>query len=224
MPRTLLPPGLVLALFLAGTVSRADAQTFFIDGQAFAGIERRSHSEVSGVNVGQPDLNGTVAGGGVTLGSWLTPHVSVRLEVSYPGSVAFSYQPSDTLVGVSPALAFSQRIEGSERLRSASALVAYHTGRTHHVQLAYIGGAAFLFVTQRQKLTRSQPVFPLTVPVGRLETSIESTTNLYNVTAEAGLDADIELTSRFSVVPQLRIIGFGGGVSIRPGVALRAGW
>jgi hypothetical protein len=60
----------------------------------------------------------------------------------------------------------------------------------------------------------------LTVPVRTLETDATS----YGVTAEAGLDVDIALGRRFSVVPQVRAIGFDNGLSIRPGVAFRASW
>jgi hypothetical protein len=44
------------------------------------------------------------------------------------------------------------------------------------------------------------------------------------VTVAVGLDADVSLASHFSVVPQLRVVGFNGGVSVRPGVAVRASW
>ncbi len=44
------------------------------------------------------------------------------------------------------------------------------------------------------------------------------------MTAEAGLDVDVSLGRRFSVVPQVRAVGFDNGLSIRPGVGLRASW
>ena len=53
---------------------------------------------------------------------------------------------------------------------------------------------------------------------------VEATTTDYDVTAEAGVDADIRLARRWSAVPQLRAIAFEGGVSLRPGIALRVGW
>ncbi len=46
----------------------------------------------------------------------------------------------------------------------------------------------------------------------------------YNVTAEAGVDADITLGHRWSAVPQFRALAFNGGVSFRPGLALRFTW
>ena len=60
---------------------------------------------------------------------------------------------------------------------------------------------------------------PDTTSVGLRWEASDPATGLFPV-----LDADITLAGRLSVVPQIRVIGFGGGVSIRPGVALRARW
>jgi hypothetical protein len=152
------------------------------------------------------------------------------MELMFPASVKNSDETSDVIaLGLGEPIRLTERIESSERLRSASALIAYHTGRSHRVQIAYIGGAAFLFAKQRtvvlQDIPRLPPIFLTPLPAPKIETQrIELTTTNYAVTAEAGLDADVAMAGRWSVVPQVRIIGFDGGLSIRPGVALRGRW
>jgi hypothetical protein len=220
------------ALFVVASAAPAAAQSLFADGTVFAGIERRTHTEVvqSDPVVGQPvDLNGTVAGGGFSVGTWLTPRVTVRVEVALPASVTYSHEASD-VIQIRPVqtLTFTETVEASEQLRTGAALLGYHTERRHGIQLGYLGGAAFVFARQRYKSTSQYPVFlpadlvtlGLTVPIRSFETDATS----YGVTAEAGLDVDVSLGRRFSVVPQVRAVGFDNGLSIRPGVSLRASW
>ena len=230
--------GMVLLSMLAA--SGASAQSLFIDGTAFAAIERRGHVEVDApdVDTGATDLNGVVGGGGVTVGTWLTPHVTVRLEVGLPGSVEDSHEFNNVIpLSVLQSLTFIERSEASEQLRTVAALLGYHTERRHRIQLGYIGGAAFVFARQHVKYESVYPVLPplplpLPVPLTtQLTTQLtvprrtfESTMTSYGVTAETGLDVDVSLSRRFSIVPQVRVIGFGNGISIRPGVALRASW
>ena len=57
---------LLAAWMLLLTVSYADAQSLFVDGTMFAGIERRSRVETSSSSSIDADSNGTVVGGVVT--------------------------------------------------------------------------------------------------------------------------------------------------------------
>ena len=47
---------------------------------------------------------------------------------------------------------------------------------------------------------------------------------MVNVTAEVGMDADIRISGRFSLVPQVRMLGANGALVLRPTAALRATW
>jgi hypothetical protein len=53
-------------------------------------------------------------------------------------------------------------------------------------------------------------------------TEVESTS--YGVTAQAGLDVDISITDRFSVVPQMRAFAAGNILSVPPGIVARLKW
>ena len=42
--------------------------------------------------------DGTVVGGGATIGAWLTPHLSARLEMSFPAGLESSWTRATGLI------------------------------------------------------------------------------------------------------------------------------
>lgn len=65
-------------LLVASGAAAQGTPAFFVTGGAFASIERSSHIELD--NGVFPALDGTVGGGSVAAGAWLTPRLSVRVE------------------------------------------------------------------------------------------------------------------------------------------------
>lgn len=224
--RVLLPMLLVLT-----TAPALRAQALFVEGSAFASIDRRNATVSLPAASGQLDPNTTVAGGGFGAGAWLTPSVSVRLEVSLPARASFGYEsqivPAVDVTGTLRTVPTSSA-EFTERVRTVAALLAFHTRRQHRVQLGYVGGAVFVIQTEHTRYS----YFPFAVPLAVIDPSIvlpagstfATTSTSYGVTADVGLDADIKLAGAFSVVPQVRLIGANGVLMIRPGVGLRASW
>lgn len=224
----------VCALLLAA-VPRAAAQSLFVEGSAFYGIENRAHTSVSASTSPDLDLSGSAPGGGFAIGTWLTPSVSVRLELAFPATRTESRELTNVVIPVDltrppgstplPSVAIVNRLEASERLSTASALVAYHTARRHRIQLAYLGGAAFAIIEQRTRYSTTYlndtGLLQQLVPAPR---ATELTGTSYGVTAQVGTDADIRLANHFSVVPQARMLAFAGALSVRVGVAARARW
>jgi hypothetical protein len=226
------------ALLLASTASTASAQTLFVDGAAFAAIERRNRMESSTSGMSRPpdqDMSGTVAGGSGALGVWLTPHVSVRLEVGWPAKLErtvdqlYPIPAYSTIGGISLPYGYRSSSQVWDQARTFAPLIAWHTERRHGIQLGFIGGPAFVARIQR---VRAETIYPLFTPEVLAATSAlglslirPSTTDVktttYSVTAQAGLDADIAVGGRLSVVPQVRVIGLEDGLSIRPGVGVR---
>jgi hypothetical protein len=222
---------------ILSSAARADAQSpdaaLFVDGAVFASIERRAHSSSSdGLDA---DLSGTVAGGGAALGTWLTPRLSVRLELAVPARLDAETTTDGIIVPVlyGPAAVFTQQIERSERIRTLSALLAYHTARHGGVQMGYLAGAAFIARELHQVYTSVTPLTTFTSLSGTaaptlvivpLPRTTDVTLNDYAVNGEVGLDADVAVGIRFSVVPQVRVTGVAGGLSVRPGVAARLRW
>lgn len=240
---------LILALGAWSTSSPVRAQSLFVEGSVFGGIERRVTQEVEttitpssqgATSIPVPDINGTIVGGTFTIGTWVAPRVTLRLETSWPGEVEDRVERTQTIPGAGPVPVLTSSIErqSRDRARTFAALVGYHTARRRGVQLGYVGGAAFVWRTLRQReVTNSATVtgggvvlgpggviIPQPVIVIPIERVFDSTTNIYGVSAAVGMDADIAIGSRFSAVPYIRVIGMNGGVSVRPGVGFRATW
>jgi hypothetical protein len=187
-----------------------------------------------------PDINGFVVGGTFTIGTWVAPRVTLRLETSWPGEVEDRVERTQTIPGVTPVPVFTSTVarQSRDRARTFSALVGYHTTRRRGIRLGYVGGAAFIWRTLRQQEVTTAStitgggviigpggvIIPQPVTVIPIQRVFDATTNSYGVSAAVGIDADIAIGSRFSAVPQIRVIGMSGGVSVRPGVGFRATW
>lgn len=230
--------------------SPAAAQRVFVEGSVFGGIERRVTQKVQTTVTPStqgteatpvPDINGSVLGGTFTIGTWVAPRVSLRLETSWPREVEDRVERTQTIPGPGgPVPVLTSRIERQswDRARTFTPLVGYHTARRHGVQLAYVGGAAFVWRTLRQReVTTSSTlsgggfvigpggmVIPQPVVVIPIERTFDATTNIYGVSAAVGMDADIAIGSHFSAVPQIRVVGMNSGLSVRPGVGFRVNW
>jgi hypothetical protein len=216
MKRQAFTAGLLL-VFIAWTAT-ATAQSVdhavFIDGAVFGSSFWRSQTELADVTPPNVDLNGTVIGGGVAVGAWLTPRISARLELAFPADLS---RASEISRSAPQGVIITSRSEASQRERTAAALLAYHTVRRHGIQLGYVAGVSFLFLTEQDTYsTTASP--PMTYTYALPE---NFTRNSYGTTAEVGIDADIILGGRFSIVPQVRLVG---DVSVRPGIALRIQW
>jgi hypothetical protein len=219
-------------LFLATFANSASAQTLFVEGTVFASIERRSSTQSNTGDVDTPNLNGVVAGGGFAVGTFLTPSVSVRAQVALPARLEDAGESVRTPFvdePVPPGVVLPtirQQFEASEKTSTFSVLVGYHTARRHNVQLAYLGGAAFLVGERRSRYTLSYELPPevLAYSLVPAETVTEFSSTGYTVTAEVGIDADVAVSARWSLVPQARLMGYGGGLTFRSGVALRGRW
>lgn len=219
------------AVLVIGTAPAIHAQSLFVEGSAFASIDRRNTTVSLPAALGEPDPNTTVAGGGFSVGAWLTPSVTVRLEVGLPARASFSYE-SPVLPAIATTVGLrtvpTSSAEFSERMRTVAALLAFHTPRRRGVQLGYVGGAVFVIQTEHTRYSYFPYVLPVTVldPAVILQggTAFDTTSTAYNVTAAVGMDADIKIGGAFSAVPQVRLVGSNGVLMIRPGVALRASW
>lgn len=231
------------------TASSVAAQNIFVEGSVFGGIERRVTQKVETTvtpstqgteSTPVPDINGSVIGGTFTVGTWVAPRVTLRLETSWPGEVEDRVERSQTIPGAGPVPVLNARVErqSQDRARTFTALVGYHTARRHGVQLGYVGGAAFVWRTLRQREVSTSStlsgggvvigpggmVIPQPVVVIPVERTFDATTNIYGVSAAVGMDADIAIGSKLSAVPQIRVVGMNGGLSVRPGVGFRVNW
>jgi hypothetical protein len=223
-------PMSALLVFLAARPSAA--QAVFVEGGAFVGIERLSHTTTQPGNPSLVDLSGTTAGGEVSAGTFLSPQWSVRAELAVPNLLkkTTTTQPPipqpllSTFPGISQPgvvlpipISASQLVERDYRAPGVAVLVGYHTARQHSIEVGFLGG--FTFLEERQH-TFTQTSFTRGGIVISPQVT-EATTFTYRAAAAAGLDVDIAVASHLSLVPQIRAAVFTGSVSVRPAAALR---
>ena len=79
--RSTLPLSAVLAFVVARPLA---AQTVFVDGAVFRGIERFSHTSTQPPTASLTDLSGTTVGGRIGVGTFLSPQWSAQVEFAYP--------------------------------------------------------------------------------------------------------------------------------------------
>jgi hypothetical protein len=215
-------------LFLVTAQPLIAQTTVFVEGGAFVGIERLSHTSTQPPNASLIDLSGTTVGGKVSVGAFLSPHWSVRMEVAASNRLKKTatlpppivVQPLSSSVGqpgavIFPPIVVTRHIQNDYRAPSATVLVGYHTTRGHRVAVGFLGGLMFL---EERQHSRSQTSYSgIVIP----PLITETTTINYRAAAATGIDVDIAFGEHLSFVPQVRADVFLGGLSVRPAVAFR---
>lgn len=217
--------GAAVLIGTSGIATSASAQpdsgTMFFAVGALANIERTSQSS-SFVNDAS-DLDGTVPGGALGLGVYLTPALSARVEWSMTSWLEYDTEPWVYPLAAGPGLAPSRIVgppfEGKRMSKAGFALLGYRVGsRQSAVEL--LGGIGWVALS-----TRSAYDFRIALPAG---TSIglpypysESRSTLYSAAAVAGIDATVALTDHAAIVPQFRAYASNGILSMRPGLSFR---
>jgi len=220
--RSTLPLSAVLVFVVARPLA---AQTVFVDGAVFLGIERLSHTSTQRPNASLTDLSGTAVGGRVGVGTFLSPRWSVQVEFAYPRLLKSTttiqpplLQPLVVPGAFGPTVIVApvtQQVQRDYRAPSATVLVGYHTARRHHVAVGYLGG--LMLLEERQHTTQAFVRSGAPTPIA----SSETTTFTYRAAAAMGFDVDIVLGSHLALVPQVRSDVFVGSLSVRPAVGVR---
>lgn len=222
-------------VLLAASATIATAQSssgsVFISGAAFAAIEK---SPTFG-NFGQPagDSGGTVAGGSLGIGVHLTERVSARFEWSltdvlrqsqdtayplYASGVLAPLSGGGTLIGLpdDPFLSIVPASSETKRTTAAGfALLGYHIAAAR-AAIEVVGGLGLL----NTDVTTSYDV-RIARGLGLAPTRQESTSSTFDAVAVVGADVDVSLTTHAAIVPHVRAYARSGGLSVRPGLALR---
>lgn len=220
---------LLAATLLASSASAQDAPKFFADGIAYLGIEQFDHTRSDGPGSVSDDPSGTVGGGTVGVGTFLTPHVSVRFEASFESgisttvSLALPYAELTRLTTLStlpplPTAVFVPDRRQEMHHRTFAALAAYHQGGGR-VGVAYLAGLAI--VQSEQRSTYSSPVIPTLLAGSILPASYDARYTSYTNSPIVGVDVDIEVGDHIRLIPEIRALALDGLVIIRPGIGLR---
>jgi hypothetical protein len=213
-------------LFVVASINALAAQDeaprIFVDGTGFIGFERTTRLSYETPLVSDRDASGTVGGGGFSVGTFLAPRVSLRLEAAFPGSLDSSYSVGSGFA-VSPLGEITefvpQRVQEERRERSASVLLGYHTERRHRVRLGFLAGVAFLWQQQHSETEQTIPGFPPFVPLRIQRTDLTATT--YRPATAVGVEADVAMARHVALIPQMRVHAVAGALSLRPGIAVR---
>lgn len=207
---------LVLAL-LAGSSATAAAQpssgTVFISGAAFAAIEKAPTN--SGGGLPENDASGTVVGGGLGIGVYLTSHLSARFEWSVTDRLTQSQRlgvfSSVDAAGRATSVV-DPRFESTIQTTAGYALLGYHL-RARRASIELLGGLGFVDSNAISKY--DVRLLSLT----GVESEYKSST--YHAAAVVGADVAVKLTDHAAIVPQVRAYALGGGLSVRPGLSVR---
>jgi hypothetical protein len=220
--RSSLPLSAVLVFVVARPLA---AQTVFVDGAVFLGIERFSHTSTQPPTASLTDLSGTTVGGRLGVGTFLSPQWSAQAEFAYPRllKTTTTIQPPVLQPLVVPGILgptvivipITQQVERDYRAPSVTVLLGYHTARRHHVAVGYLGG--LMLLEERQHTTQTFVRSGVPTPIS----SSETTTFTYRAAAAMGFDIDIALGSHLALVPQVRADVFLGSLSVRPAVGVR---
>jgi hypothetical protein len=222
----------ILAVAFAAPAGAQDAPKFFADGIAYAGLERYDHSTSESFRESGFDPSGTVGGGTVAVGTFLSDRVSVRFEASFETGLEFptsrvlpAYSTLITALppnsGLSPTIYFPVDIDEEQRRRTFATMIAFHQGRGK-ARVAYLAGLAIVNTEHRTTYSRDiTPLLPLisTLPVGYFDSDFKNTH--YSTAPALGVDVEIAVGRHVHLLPELRAIASEGVISIRPGIGLR---
>ena len=225
MNRAVLVVGLLL---FAGAAAAQDQPGVYLGGGAFVDLQRLSGDTSSG----STSRDATVAGGGVRVGAFLADRWSLELSVdgSAANSTSGSLSPdavSSALVGLSNVQALLTILVDDRvrtQLTATSILVGYHPPPRGRLRAGFKGGMSFVRTSSTITTTvRFQPLDPRLSPFLTLPAPFTNTSSTVALSTAATVAAElgVSLTSHAAVVPEVRAFGFGGRISIRPGVELR---
>ena len=204
-------------------------QGLFVQGGVFGTFEERSHSEVETHEAlllfAPDDSSGSAFGGSFGAGVFLRPYLSARADVVFTGEYDASTYPAAITSTVSGLPAEYIALASTSRTRSAEvqALLAYHLPSSNRFRLALLTGVSFA----RQRTRFSTELFGGLLPAAPVVTRFVPTRPIdyafisYRRDLVIGADGEIALGEHVAVIPQFRLIGGSGTITLRPGVSVR---
>jgi hypothetical protein len=183
------------------------APVVFVTG-AYGSTNDRSSHFVTNVPGGiQTNLSGSTIARSFGVGSFLTPRLSVRFEMSMPYTLNVNGSTSGSSV--------VSRLSVAQTTRTGAILFGYHTALSRPVSMEYLGGVVFL--SQRQhsiSQVQTDTGVPLAAPT-------ESDAYAYKSAAMAGADVNVAIGRYLAFVPEFRAWSLGGTFSVRTSLGFR---
>jgi hypothetical protein len=209
--------------------STASAQTgTYIAGGGFADVrlfDGASSPTVFGENISR---DGTAAGGSVRVGTWVHPRWTLEVGADIASRTSTSFQ--GPVIAIFPPVPRLE-LRSSTSFVSVTTMVGFHSPAGRRVRMGYLAGFSFVRATHKTAIPSfalpfftfedllgsitSVPRSSLTLPTGALSSKRNSGA------LTLGVEAAIDLTPKFAVVPELRASTLSGVFLIRPGVGAR---
>jgi hypothetical protein len=186
---------------------RPKAPAVFVTGAFGFGMDQSSHLASSQPDGIQLNLSGHMSSRSFGVGTFLTPRLSVRFEMSLPETLTASGSTGGDLV--------VENLRVAQTTRTGAVLFGYRTSPSRVVSVEYLGGV--LFVSQRQNSVSQVLAYtgmPLAVPM------VDDAYS-YKSAAIAGADVNIALGRHLAVVPEFRAWSLAGTFSTRTSLAFR---
>lgn len=183
------------------------APAVFLTGSYGVGRDESSHFVTNVPGGIQTNLSGRSQARSFGVGTFLTPHISVRVEMTMPTTL--------TVAGATSGSAVITSLQVVQTTRTGAVLFGYHTSSARPVSVEYLGGV--LFVSQRQNSTSQVQTLagtPLAPPM-------TSDAYAYKSAAIAGADVNVALGRFLSLVPEFRAWSLGGTFSTRASLGFR---
>ena len=212
---------LIAIASVLGPAAAATAQTtqpgtttssVFVTGDYFSGVQRSANISTNEPGI-QVDLSGQMTGRGFGVGTFLTPHLLVEFEMSFPQALTTVAQSPAIINGI-PA-AYVEQVNVAQTTDSGTVLVGYRSSNAHRVRGAYLGGLALIADRQVTNMNIFGAID------GFMPTASTSNSVTYRTAPEAGLDVDVALSPHLTVSPEIRLLGFNGTVLLRSAVGFR---
>jgi hypothetical protein len=239
MSRRILFSAVCCALLIVCSARTGFAQSSaYVTGMAYADVKRFGSS--GGLVYYYPyvdnySLDGTAAGGGLRVGTFLHPKWTLELSVDAEGSTKLSVpNPYGPVIATFPSIRFPD-LKASSQFLTVSTTIGFHPAAHGRLKLGYFAGFSFVRSKYRSDLDTILPLAataiaassgaPVPIPTQLLvrPTAVTQITNTSG--AVLGLETAIDLTKRLALVPEVRALTFslrGDGVFlIRPGVGVR---
>lgn len=215
----------------------------YVTGSAFADIKRFGSPERVPyfANEDEFSLDGTGAGGGLRIGTFLSPRWSLELSVDAGARTeGMLPNPSAVILTIFPPPFADLELKASTRFVAVSTVIGFHPPARGRVQLGYFVGFSFIRGTDKSDYVDFGVPVPLftvgTVPPSDLLPSplifprpaVATLTEKQNTGgAILGFEAAVSMTDHIAVVPDIRALTFstinrGPGVFlIRPRIGVR---
>jgi len=235
-------------LFLLFFATCASAQTAgYITGTAFADIKQFDsiqYDPLALITSTGTSLDGTAAGGGLRVGTFLHPLWSLEIGVEAEARTTTAFpNPYAEILALYPTSLSIPELSGSTSFLTVNTVIGFHPAKSGRVRLGYLGGFSFVRGTYQSTIpdfgiaTGDFSFGPASMGASAFTGMTSRTITLPNFEVTTlsrrdnaaggvlGFEAAVDITGRLAIVPGIRAIVFGNqGQSvflIRPEVGMR---